>query len=125
MMASDESTQDPLDKAILVKAGQEMLDLHINETRQKIHPLRTSHKTIRSNFNENRHTLRVLKGAPQVIRRFDLKLNEQFPKMVASLASRGLRVLAIASGTERVVQVAGLIAFQDPPRPDSASLMLA
>ena len=123
VMASDEATQDPLDKAILEKAGTEKIDIHINDTRQKFIPFEPATKRSEAVFDENGHTLRVMKGAPQIISAFDAKLDGQFTREVETLASQGLRVLAIASGTDDSVQVAGLVGLQDPPRPDSASLI--
>ena len=123
VMASDEATQDPLDKAILEKAQLENIDTHINDTRQKFIPFEPATKRSEAVFDENGHTLKVMKGAPQIISAFDPKLDGQFLHEVDRLASRGLRVLAIATGTDSLFQIAGLVAFQDPPRPDSASLI--
>ncbi len=123
VMASDEATQDPLDKAILEKAQQEKIDVRINDTRQKFIPFEPATKRSEAIFIENGQELRILKGAPQVVSTFDSRLNGKFLNEVESLASQGLRVLAIASGLEGSVRIAGLVAFQDPPRPDSASLV--
>lgn len=121
-MASDEATQDPLDKAILEKAQQEKIGIHINQ-RQQFIPFEPATKRSEAIFDENGHTLRVMKGAPQTIRAFDSNLDGQFTKDVEILASQGLRVLAIASGIGDTIQVAGLVGLQDPPRSDSASLI--
>jgi H+-transporting ATPase len=123
VMASDEATQDPLDKAILDKARKEQVDLHINDTRLKFIPFEPATKRSEAVFDENGQMLRILKGAPQIISTFDPSLNGQFETKVNSLASQGLRVLAIATGTNQTFQMAGLVAFQDPPRSDSASLV--
>jgi H+-transporting ATPase len=123
VMASDEATQDPLDKAILEKAQQEKIDLRINDTRQKFIPFEPATKRSEAVFIENAQKLRILKGAPQVIGAFDPNINGKFTNQVETLASQGLRVLAIASGLEGEVRIAGLVAFQDPPRADSASLI--
>ncbi|MBE3142988.1 MAG: HAD-IC family P-type ATPase, partial [Planctomycetes bacterium] len=123
VMASDEATQDPLDKAILKKAVTEQIDIHINDTRQRFIPFEPATKRSEAIFYENGHTLRVMKGAPQIISAFDSKLNGQFTREVETLASQGLRVLAIASGTDDTVRVAGLVGLQDPPRSDSAGLI--
>lgn len=123
VMASDEATQDPLDKAIFEKARQDQVDLHINDTRQKFIPFDPAKKRSEAVFIENNQKLRILKGAPQVISTFDPQLNGDYLNVVESLASQGLRVLAIASGANSNFQMAGLLAFQDPPRPDSASLI--
>ena len=122
-MASDEATQDPLDKAILEKAKQERIDIDINKNRQRFIPFESATKRSEAIFDENGHTLRVMKGAPQIVSAFDSKLAVQFTQEVETLASQGLRVLAIASGTDDVIQVAGLVGLQDPPRPDSARLV--
>lgn len=123
VMASDEATQDPLDKAILEKAVKEQVDLHVNDTRQKYIPFEPATKRSEAIFDENGHVLKVLKGAPQVIKVFDKALNGEFSQTVDSLASQGLRVLAIGAQTDDLFQMAGLVAFQDPPRPDSATLV--
>jgi len=123
VMASDEATQDPLDKAILEKAQLEKIDLRINDTRQQFIPFEPATKRSEAIFIENGRKVRILKGAPQIISTFDPKLNGKFSNEVETLASQGLRVLAIASGLEGSVQIAGLVAFQDPPRADSASLI--
>ena len=122
-MASDEATQDPLDSAILEKAHKEGLDSHIYDTRLKFIPFEPATKRSEATFEENGHTLQVMKGAPQVISTFDAKLNSQFSHHVERMASQGLRVLAVACGINGTVQMAGLVALQDPPRPDSASLI--
>ena len=123
LMASDEATQDPLDKAILEKAKLEQVELHINDARQKFIPFEPATKRSEAIFNENGHLHKVFKGAPQVIKTFDPSLNGKFTQTVDSLASQGLRVLAIASQTDDFFQMAGLVAFEDPPRSDSASLI--
>ncbi len=105
------------------KLSQEQIDIHINDTRQQFIPFEPATKRSEAVFDENGHTLRVLKGAPQVISTFDPKLDGRFSGEVDKLASQGFRVLAIASGTDQSVQVAGLVALQDPPRPDAASLI--
>ncbi|GAP12515.1 plasma-membrane proton-efflux P-type ATPase [Longilinea arvoryzae] len=123
VMASDAATQDPLDKAILEKAKKAGVDLHINDSRQRFVPFEPATKRSEAFFNQNDHILRIMKGAPQIISTFDSNLDEKFTQLVDGLSSKGLRVLAIASGTDDIVQVAGLVAFQDPPRPDSANLI--
>jgi len=123
VMSSDEKTQDPLDKAILNKAAQSGIDAHTNDDRQKFIPFEPATKRSEAFFEENGQSLRVMKGAPQIISAFDPNVDARFLPMIETLSAKGLRVLAIASSTNNTVQVAGLVAFQDPPRPDSASLI--
>jgi H+-transporting ATPase len=65
-------------------------------------------------------TLRVLKGALVAVARL-----AQTPPAAATdadeLAQQGYRVLAVAVGTPRSLQLAGLIALSDPPRADAAA----
>ena len=42
---------------------------------------------------------------------------------VATLATDGARVLAVAEGSGEALRLAGLVALSDPPRPDSAALI--
>lgn len=124
MMASDAATQDPLDQAILKKATAAGIDPHVLENRIRYAPFDPAAKRAEAVFEENGADFRVLKGAPQVIGGFDASLDERFPQIVEKLSLQGLRVLAVASGTEHEVKIAGVLAFQDPPRADSASLIL-
>jgi H+-transporting ATPase len=123
VMASDEATQDPLDTAILKKARSEQVDIRINESRQKYIPFEPATKRSEAIFEENGHLLRVLKGAPQVISNLADKVDDEYQQAVKYLASRGLRVLAIAAESEGGIQIAGLVGFQDPPRADSKNLV--
>ena len=123
MMASDEATQDPLDKAILKKASLELEDLKINDARREFIPFEPATKRSEAVFEEKGRTLKVFKGAPQVIKTLDPELNSGYDQTVDSLASQGLRVLAIGTQTDGLFHMAGLVGFQDPPRPDSASLI--
>ncbi len=123
VMASDTATQDPLDVAIFEKSRAENVDAHVNDARQKFVPFEPATKRSEAYFAEDGKTLRVMKGASQVIGAFDTGLSEQYAQEVDNLASRGLRVLAVASGTDHAIQVAGLLGLEDPPRPDSANLI--
>ena len=123
VMASDQATQDPLDKAIFEKAKSDGVDTSINSSRQKFIPFDPTTKRSEAFFDENGHFLQIMKGAPQIIRGFDQNINDKFSQTVELFASRGLRVLAVAALTDGAGQIAGLIGFQDSPRPDSARLI--
>jgi H+-transporting ATPase len=123
VMASDAATQDPLDKAILEKARLEHVDINFNGDRQKFIPFEPSTRRSEGFFKEDGQILHVMKGAPQVISTFDPQLKGDYAIDVEAEASRGLRVLAIASGTDHQMHIAGLVALQDPPRSDSFQLI--
>ena len=91
LMASDEATQDPLDVAILEKARSENIDLHKNGNRVQFIPFEPATKRSEAIFDEQGQTLRVVKGAPQVIGAMDPSLDGQYKVAVEDLASRGLR----------------------------------
>jgi H+-transporting ATPase len=123
LMASDAATQDPLDQAIFKKATAAGVNLHILENRISYIPFEPATKRAEAVFEENGANFRVLKGAPQVIGAFDSTVEKRYPQLVEKLSAQGLRVLAVASGTDHEVKIAGLLAFQDPPRADSANLI--
>lgn len=108
-----------MDKAILLRAAREGVDLHINATRQKYVPFEPATKRSEGFFEENGHTLRVIKGTSQIVAAFLPRENAEFLQAEKDLAARGLRVLAIASESEGNYQLAGLIGLLDPPRRDS------
>jgi H+-transporting ATPase len=71
-------------------------------------------------------TVRAVKGAYAVV----AGLTKAAPgassdagKTASDLEAQGFRVLAVAVGPPAAVQLAGIIALSDPPRPDSAALI--
>ena len=122
-LASDESTQDPLDMAILEKVKSEKMDLAFMKSRQELIPFESSTKRSEAVFKKDDYLLRALKGAPQVIASLDKKPNDNYMDRVNALEAKGNRVLGIASGTGKTINIAGLIAFEDPPRLDSTDLI--
>jgi len=67
-------------------------------------------------------SLRIVKGAPAAV----AVVAAITPAAQAALdrfTSAGLRTLAIAAGPPEAMVMVGLIAFSDPPRPDSAALL--
>ena len=71
-------------------------------------------------------TVRAVKGANAVV----AGLTKAAPgassdagKTASDLEAQGFRVLAVAVGPPAAVQLAGIIALSDPPRPDSAALI--
>jgi H+-transporting ATPase len=67
-------------------------------------------------------TQRIVKGACAVV--IGLAQPSSAATAAASeLEAKGFRVLAVAAGPPTAMQLAGLIALSDPPRPDSAALV--
>ena len=122
VLASDDATQDPLDLAILNGARARGVSLDSSSRTQFI-PFDPSTKRSEARIVKGNVTLRVVKGAPSVVCGLAEAGNE-VSQDAEVLASQGYRVLAVASGNERL-RVTGLLAMLDPPRPDSKALIQA
>jgi H+-transporting ATPase len=120
-LASDESTQDPIDLAILAAAKERGVG---NEsTREEFVPFDPSTKRSEATILDNGVTRRVIKGAPLVIVGLTSEPHLDINADVELLSAGGSRVLAIAVGDGTTLELAGFIALADPPRPESAELI--
>lgn len=119
--ASDEATQDPLDLAILARARERKLPSAPKE-RLELIPFDPATKLAEAVLLRDSTRVRVLKGAPHAIAS-RVTGGPAIDNDVERLAARGYRVLAVASGPEDAPRIAGLLAFEDPPREDSAELV--
>ena len=121
-LASDHATQDPIDLAILDAARSRGLLSSIPQ-RVSFIPFDPETKRSEAEYSRNGDKLRVLKGAPSVI----VALVGGGPDIGADvdrLGADGSRVLAVAVETgSNGLQLAGLVALQDPPREDSQALI--
>jgi H+-transporting ATPase len=123
-LASDEATQDPIDLAILQMANQRglMADL---PSRAGFIPFDPGTKSAEVSIRQGGEILRIVKGAPVAIAALIQSPLPGFVEEVERLSSDGSRVLAVATGIGSNLHFAGLIALNDPPRPDSKSLIEA
>lgn len=120
-VACDDATQDPIDLAVL-KAARERGAVSRTGERLKFVPFDPATKRSEALLLEGNETRRVVKGAPQVVAQLARDGND-LAREVEGLANRGYRVLAVAEGAQDGLGVAGLLAFLDPPREDSAALI--
>jgi H+-transporting ATPase len=120
-MACDPATQDPIDIAILAAAEERGL-LGTLPRRLAFLPFDPARRTSEGLYEEGGGRLRVVKGAPRAVAALCPGGPDLAPA-VERLANRGFRVLAVAAGTETEPRLAGLVALEDPPRADSASLV--
>ena len=132
--ASDAATQDPIDLAILVGAAgaagaagvagvaggvADLSGMH----RVSFTPFAPETKISEARVEMAGSTRRVVKGAPPVVAALCTDPPASLARDLDSLAARGLRVLAVASGEGDELHLAGLVGLQDPPRPESARLV--
>ncbi|MFZ2413808.1 MAG: plasma-membrane proton-efflux P-type ATPase [Candidatus Cryosericum sp.] len=121
LLSSDERSQDPIDLAIIARAREANISVGPAAI-SSFTPFDSATKRTEAIIVENGVRTRIVKGSPQIIE--SLVSNSQ-PLMqnVALLADRGNRVLAVATGSEDHLTMAGLLALEDPPRDDSAALI--
>ncbi|NNM52792.1 MAG: HAD-IC family P-type ATPase [Pseudomonadales bacterium] len=121
-IASSDSGQDPVDAAIRKAAsGNTVSDA---PKLLKFVPFDPATKMSEATAKDaTGNTQRIVKGAFAVI----IGLAKASPTDTATekeLEDQGLRVLAVAAGPPEAMQLAGLIALSDPPRSDSAALIM-
>ncbi|MHB8142909.1 MAG: plasma-membrane proton-efflux P-type ATPase [Thermoleophilia bacterium] len=132
-LASEEATQDPLDMAILAAARERSLLDRETPQRLEFLPFDPARKCSEAVVRKDGERFRVVKGAPQaIVAQVSRGAGEagrgQWAASVLAadderLESSGYRVLAVAAGPEGTLGIAGLVALEDPPRPDSPDLV--
>ena len=121
-LASDDATQDPIDVAILDAARAQGV-AGTEQQRLRFVPFDPESKRSEALYAQGKNTLRVAKGAPRPLAAL-CQGNVEIGADVERLAAQGARVLAVAmEEAGGGLQLAGLLALQDPPRPDSAALV--
>ncbi len=120
-LACDDATQDPIDLAVLNAARAQGLLREVPQRLQFI-PFDTASKRSEGTYEQDGHRLRVIKGAPGAVAALVADA-AGLDADVERLSANGYRVLAVATGDDDQLQLAGLLALQDPPREDSAALI--
>ena len=121
-LACDEATQDPIDLAILQAARERNL-LPADAQRLGFVPFDPGTKRSEATVQKDGQVLRIVKGAPRVIADLAGTSWTSIAADVEALAARGFRILAVAAGAGDALQLIGLVALTDPPRPDSRQLV--
>jgi H+-transporting ATPase len=125
-LASREEDQDPIDKAILVKAKstQAIADKIDNFKIAKFKPFDPVSKRTEANVQEEGSQFKVSKGAPQVILSLvddKASISDQLTGDIDAFAQKGYRALGVArTDNQNKWSYVGLIGLYDPPREDSA-----
>ena len=125
-LASQKANQDPIDIAFLTAAQEKNLQL-TEFTPKEFIPFDPSTRRTEAVLQKNEDELRVTKGAVAVIAPLSGITGKEFANLeekMNAFASKGYRIIAVAvSHQGRSMQLAGLVALHDKPRPDSASII--
>lgn len=120
-LASDASTQDPIDLAVLedVASRGKVVD---RSSRLQFIPFDSKTKRTEARLQRADHISRVVKGFPAMVASI-AKSSADLSSVVEQMAARGDRVLSVAAGTDDELNLIGLIGLQDPPREDSQTVI--
>ena len=120
-ISSDESSQDPIDLAIL-KAARERSLFEKEPERIEFIPFDPLTKRTEVIALLEGVRTRIVKGYPRLVAA--MAYNTPDPSAaVDALAQQGYRVIGIAEGSEERLEFVGLIGLYDPPRKDSKDLI--
>ncbi len=121
-LASDDATHDPIDVAIANAARDADVDYGKSQ-RVEFTPFDPSTKRTEALIRKGKKEIRVLKGSPHIIGALARDAIDMTSD-IEQLAGGGNRCIAIAVGKgDKPFKVAGLVALQDPPREDAASVV--
>ncbi len=121
-LASEEATQDPIDLAILAAAREKRLLQELPE-RLAFTPFDPATKRSEAAVSGESGPVRVVKGEPATVAALAGVPWSEIQAEVAGLSADGSRVLAVASGMDASLRLAGLVALADPARADSPALV--
>ena len=120
-LASSDGGRDPVDAAIQRAAA--LRPTHVSLTLVAFTPFDPDKKFSAATATDSGKTLqRIVKGAYSVVAGVAAALPAAATE-AEELEQQGFRVLAVASGVDGAMHLAGLIALSDPPRADSAALV--
>ena len=120
-LASDAASQDAIDLAIL-RASAPSTSAAAGQ-RLSFTPFDPATKRTEALVKRGDTLLRVVKGMPEIVVSLCAATPAGLMSDVEALSAQGYRVLAVAVGSGEELQLAGLIALSDRPRPDSATLV--
>jgi len=120
-IASSDGGQDPVDRAIRKRAAEENPGAEVKQ--DSFLPFDPATKRSEATYRAAGGAIqRVVKGAFSAVALL-VPTSSAGNAAAQSLEAKGLRVLAVAAGAPLALQLVGLIALSDPPRPDSAALI--
>jgi H+-transporting ATPase len=120
-VASSDGGQDPVDHAVRAAAARASIDV---PTPVRLVPFDPATKMSEARLlDADGASRRVVKGAFAVIAAMCTDAGPA--ETAAELERKGYRVLGVATGTNGTMQLAGVLALSDPPRPEAAECVAA
>jgi H+-transporting ATPase len=125
-LASEEANQDPIDLAFVSAARNMQISLD-SYSQKNFVPFDPSTRRTEATIEKDGQRFLVMKGAISAIASLSKDCREECLRMdkdVEGLSAKGYRVLAVAEGpTKDSVNLVGVVALYDKPRPDSSNLV--
>ena len=121
-LASSTGGQDPIDTAIRSLADESKTGVDAPQMAVSFTPFDPASKLAEATAIDHGREIRIVKGAPAAVSSF-AAFDAQAEAQLEALNRAGYRTLAVAAGPNGSIELIGLIAFSDPPRPDSAQLL--
>ena len=125
-LASSEANQDPIDIAFIAAAKKKGLDID-KYAQISFTPFDPTNRRTESIVQKNDERIQVVKGAVTVLATlcgYDTEKISVLEKKMGEYAEKGYRTLAVAVGKMGFrMELVGMVALYDAPRPESAKLI--
>lgn len=121
-LASSTDGQDLIDSVIRKVAGERKGGGRAPPIAASFKPFDPTAKMAEAIAIDQGREIRIIKGAPAAVSVF-APISAEATEQLEALNRAGYRTLAVAAGPDGALELIGLIALGDPPRPDSAQLL--
>ncbi|MCL4420827.1 MAG: plasma-membrane proton-efflux P-type ATPase [Candidatus Thermoplasmatota archaeon] len=123
-LASSESSQDPIDLAVIEAFKKSNVALSEFSVEEFV-PFDPKTKRTEATIKFSDQTIRVMKGAPQIIADMATFVNVgAYYREIEKLSKKGFRVIAVGKiGDGKKCDLVGLLPLYDPPRKDSKAFI--
>lgn len=120
-LASQEASLDPIDLAFITAAKQQNLPT-LSYSLQKFIPFDPKTKRTEAVVEKDGKGVHAYKGALFVMAK-DFQLSQEesnsLAKQANAFAQKGFRTIVVAKGADDRAEIMGLVALEDPPRPEA------
>lgn len=122
VLASQEANHDPIDQAFVHALKAEGLRYDGYEQVEFI-PFDPNTRQTEALVRRGQQSFRVVKGAVEVVASHCMVALPALQATLQENAARGHRILAVARGEGESLDLVGMVALADPPRPDARKLV--